>query len=396
MPKITYLEFRPGKWVKLADGKIVGPATVAEVAAWKQEKAAPIRIWEDVVKTAKPPTLKPVAPAGPTARKEPDPSAIWDDILKSSKPPVKAEGPPAPRPRKEDTDAAEQAQIWQDVVKRIRKPGRELGHEPAAEAKAKPEQKVPLAREAVATKTAPKPAPPARPATEARTKPTGEVPAPTRDTAKEDALPPTLGRRSITKQELPAKPAPAPKVPAAKAVAKETVAGAAPAKEAAAKPTEKAQAAAKVTAPKKAATTGPKPSKPTQEAKPPAEPEIPEKESTPAEPAEETAARPARTGVNASRSDTEAGAASLRRTKKARAAEERPNPLYLWIIATQSDDLLTTVRTGLARYQERFSHPAEVVLCHSGDLPALEGARLPIDLREGKSLAPRNFWIGLK
>ena len=58
MPKITYLEFRPGKWVKLADGKIVGPATAAEVAAWKQEKAAPTRIWEDVVKTAKPPTIK--------------------------------------------------------------------------------------------------------------------------------------------------------------------------------------------------------------------------------------------------------------------------------------------------------------------------------------------------
>jgi hypothetical protein len=76
--------------------------------------------------------------------------------------------------------------------------------------------------------------------------------------------------------------------------------------------------------------------------------------------------------------------------------QERPHQLYLWISAGQADDLIAAVRTGLARYQERFSHVAEVVLCHSADLPTLEGARLPVDLREGKSLAPRNFWIGSK
>jgi hypothetical protein len=70
--------------------------------------------------------------------------------------------------------------------------------------------------------------------------------------------------------------------------------------------------------------------------------------------------------------------------------------LYLWISAGQADDLIAAVRTGLARYQERFSHVAEVVLCHSTDLPTLEEAKLPVDLREGKSLAPRNFWIGSK
>jgi hypothetical protein len=70
--------------------------------------------------------------------------------------------------------------------------------------------------------------------------------------------------------------------------------------------------------------------------------------------------------------------------------------LYLWISAGQADDLIAAVRTGLARYQERFNHVAEVVLCHSADLPTLEGAKLPVDLREGKSLAPRNFWIGSK
>jgi hypothetical protein len=65
------------------------------------------------------------------------------------------------------------------------------------------------------------------------------------------------------------------------------------------------------------------------------------------------------------------------------------------MVAGQSDDLLAIVRTGLARYQQRFERAAEVVLCHSEDLPTLEG-KLSVDLREGKSLPRRNIWIGLK
>jgi hypothetical protein len=66
------------------------------------------------------------------------------------------------------------------------------------------------------------------------------------------------------------------------------------------------------------------------------------------------------------------------------------------MVAGQSDDLLAIARAGLARYQQRFDRAAEVVLCHSEDLPALEGGKLPVDLREGKSLPRRNIWIGLK
>jgi hypothetical protein len=66
------------------------------------------------------------------------------------------------------------------------------------------------------------------------------------------------------------------------------------------------------------------------------------------------------------------------------------------MVAGQADDMLATVRAGLTRYKERFQKAPEVVLCHSEDLPTLEGARLAVDLREGKSLPRRNFWIGLK
>jgi len=49
MAELRYLEFRPGRWVKLVDGQVAGPTTPEEVAAWKRELAEQIRIWEDVV-----------------------------------------------------------------------------------------------------------------------------------------------------------------------------------------------------------------------------------------------------------------------------------------------------------------------------------------------------------
>ena len=49
MAELRYLEFKPGRWVKLVDGQVVGPATPEEAAAWKRELAEQIRIWEDVV-----------------------------------------------------------------------------------------------------------------------------------------------------------------------------------------------------------------------------------------------------------------------------------------------------------------------------------------------------------
>jgi len=70
--------------------------------------------------------------------------------------------------------------------------------------------------------------------------------------------------------------------------------------------------------------------------------------------------------------------------------------LYLWIMAGPTDDLITAVRTGLTRYAERFDQPAEVVLCHTADVAALEKAELPVDVRQAKGVPPHNFWIGQK
>jgi len=402
MPTITYREIRPGKWVKEVDGKAVGPATAAEVAAWKQEKATPAHIWADVMKVAKAPPAKAESPAGPATHKEPDKSTVWEDLVKRAQPRVQGPNPSQRHPPKEDADWAEQVKIWQDARKGAKKPGpqsaqptaqgappvprptsevkptptkafaaevaapRLAAKAPKPAAETKPEDKAAPVKKAPAARLAPKPAPPAKLAAKTEVKP-----------AKEPAR--------AQKTPLAETPA-APKTPAAKTAPQKP----------ATKTTGKAGPAVRAAPAKKKTATG-KHAKPAQE-KLPAKllDEIAAEESAPA-PKPEEEATPAK---ERSRSRAKGSPAAVsRRTAgkaKAAAAQERPNQLYLWMAAGQTDDLVATVRTGLTRYQERFSHPAEVVLCHGLDLPALEGAKLPVDLREGKSLAPRNFWIGLK
>jgi hypothetical protein len=452
MPKITFHEFRPGKWVKLVDDKVVGPATAAEVAAWKQEKTAPARIWEDVVATASRPPLGEVkvakspavtsrAPTEQGARKEPDESTLWEDLVKRTKPSVQAEGPPKPRPRQEDTDWAEQAQIWQDVVKRVEKHGRQPAQGAPISPQPVPEVKPELATGASLVPTATlAPAAPPKPAA----KPEGEGTSPTKAFAAETTAPKLAGKvpkptaeaeseekAALVRKAPDAKHAPRPSPPAkltVRAAAKprrepapvqkalptgRQAALKAPANKAtpqrpASKAAEKGKAAVKGVPAKKTAA-------PSGFPKPTVRPRLPAKllneiaaetSASTAAPAEKAAMPLGRRAVSPSVGRETSGskpksspAAVSRRTTgktKAASAQERPNPLYLWISAGQADDLIATVRTGLARYQERFSHAAEVVLCHSADLPALEGAKLSVDLREGKSLAPRNFWIGSK
>ena len=445
MPTISYREFRPGKWVRLEDGVIVRAATAEEVAAWKQDKAAPVHIWEDVVattsrapsgevKVAQPPAAKAQAPAGPSSHKEAEQSTIWEDVVQRSKSSVKAASSSEPRPRPEGSARAEQTQIWQDVVKQAQKTAPETERQPAkqapnppdtAEAKPRPAGRpLPVPTFAPA-KAAPSAAPPEKPqgeGTGARKAFAAEVAAPKLSTVRK-----TEEKAAQAKKTPDAKPAPRP-VPPAKTESKPRRESAPAPQEVPAKPPARKAHATRATAKKPAARAAEKTklaAKPAPAKEKPAPSsrsqatkdrlpgrlldEIAEEESTPVTgPVEEETPRPTShppSEVEASprkrtepRPRSSAAAASRRTTGKGKAgaAPERPNQMYLWIVAGQTDDLIATVRTGLTRYQERFSHPAEVVLCHSVDLPTLEGARLPVDVREGKSLPPRNFWIGLK
>jgi hypothetical protein len=481
MTKISYDEFRPGHWVKKVDGQVVGPATAAEVAAWKREKAAPARIWEDVIATASRPLLdevkvatspavKPEAPAEPGPLEQSHQSTLWEDLVKRTTPAVQAEGPSTTRPRKDDTDWAEQAQIWRDVVKRAKKPGPQPERQPAqgapispTTAEAKPRTASRASRVLAAAPKSTHPTPAAKPADEgtstkkafaaeiAARKPASKAVEPAAEVkAEKEAAPISKApdAKPASKPTPPASPAHdagwsteltakaegkprrgrVPKVPAAKVTAQTPVAKAAKK----AKAAGKAASARKTVAPSERRKTATKDRLPAKLLD-----EIAGEEDRPATAPVEKAvtaggqdkvsrsgrgkvsrsgrgkvSRPGRGTVSrsgrgrvplhsgrASAGPKSSRAAASRRTAgkgKTAPAQERPNQLYLWISAGQADDLIAAVRTGLARYQERFSHVAEVVLCHSADLPTLEEAKLPVDLREGKSLAPRNFWIGSK
>ena len=342
MPKITYQELRPGKWFRLVDGQIVAAATMAEVAAWRRDNAAPSNIWQDVLKTARPNTQRAETSAGSTAQGSQQDS-FWKDIVKPTKTQPRAESRVVPaedrthplRPRgKEDIDVAEQASIWRDVLNQSKK--RAPPTPPPAVVtppRAKAEEKQSSARVAATERPAPvRVREPEQPvAQRAETKPSGRSAA-TKSKQPEKAKAPLLAtKRRPTVTAAKAKPVAAPKVPSVK---------------------PKAHPAPKPTPPEKQPKAKVQPNK-----------------TEPASPS--------------------------RRKPKAPAAVEPGGPRYLWMVAGQSDDLLATVRAGLTRYQQRFDHAAEVVLCHSEDLPALEG-KLPVDLREGKSLPRRNIWIGLK
>lgn len=390
MPKITYHEFRPGKWVKLVDGKVIGPATLEEVTAWKRENAAPDHIWRDVVKQVK---LAGRASSEPHASQKPEQAVLWEDIAKRAKPTVQAEGPPRVGPRQEDTEWTEQVRAWQRVPKLTEKPGSEPEQSPGEESDRASEPPEELGRTAAVATPAtvtPKPAGRRTPAASA----SAIASAPAEASPKPD-MKPRRGQTEPSKVRSMA----AAQAPAGRKEVPVTTKPTAPEDEPADKPTEV------VPSPKTASK--PTTSRPTQSPKSAAEVTLSRetlaarggRAKSPKAPAAEAAEQPPAVEERPPPKPRRVSSASLRRTMaKARppVSLEQTNQLYLWIVAGQSDDLVAAVRAGLNRYQERFSHPAEVVLCHSDDLPVLERAKLPIDVREGKTLARRNFWIGLK
>ncbi|MBM4428785.1 MAG: hypothetical protein FJ026_00370 [Chloroflexi bacterium] len=432
MAKVTYFEYRPGRWVKMVDGQAVGPAKPEEVAQWQREQAAHDNIWQDVVQKAAPSQPEREAPPksrAPLARPE-DEAAIWQDVVK------KAET--APKGDKAKPATAEPGGIWQDVVQRLASapspPKLQPQEVPPAKKPATEEPAAPLTL-AEAMEVARRGKPVVIRAGKVETR--GEKAAAPVQPAAVEPLKETLDQPKIEPMpKRPSQPEPTPPAtppeptPEAKAPAKES------AVKPAAKATPKAKAAAEDVTPKAVARPRPtpKPAGPApggkatatkERAKPPAGPAPQERRAQPrirptpakttaeAEPAAETAgleqeaafdrAPPAARARPAAK--PRASTAARRATKPPAIAPEeavRPahdgeiNPSYLWIVAAPTDDLLDAIRSGLARYRERFGEAAGAVLCHAADLPGLEGARLPVEVREGKTLPRRNFWIGPK
>ena len=365
MAKVTYLEFRPGRWVKLVDGKAVGPATEEEVAEWRREKVAPDRIWQDVVEEAEPSEGEPeqAAEAVTAEPKAPrmEQAEIWQDVLTQAGADAEAGGAPEGLAGEGKAPRVEQAAMWQDVLAQA-----------GAEAQPAAAPHIPRRAEEPATTEISRPPAEPRPRRAPKAAPPKAVaepePVPTAKAApaKETAKPRARRRRKAAPPKTEVEPEP---------VATAKVAKAKPRRATKAVPAEKAAK------PEAVPTAAAAPAKVAPEPKPtPGAEAVPAGKSTPAKPA------PGRRR------------ATRRRAKKAplAASADRLAQSYLWMMAGATEDLSTAVRTGLARYEERFNEPAGAVLCHADDLPGLEQAGLSVDVRRGKAVPPRNFWIGPK
>ncbi len=454
MLKVTYHEYRPGRWVKMVDGEAVGPATAEEVARWQEEKAEQARIWHDVVRgtTPAPSPDQPAEAGGPkrgTART--DEVGIWQDVVGqavdapavSAAPQAGAKpGPPTPQTVEDAVRSARRGRPVEvkggrvvlseegrrsDAASVASTPTTEAGVVPSgpAQSNEKPAQPIRgLGREAPVRKRTATP--------EAVPEPEGEDVAPVVEPVMpKGELPPTKVRRRRRKEPEvvdesagleaapPAKGASAAKPRPARRRARTTRPG---------KPVQ--VEAAPVTAVPEADEFGS--AEPALAEEQPAAEPVPTAGPTSIEKAVKLkSSRPRKLSKEAAKTDLvptagklpadETAADSLqpehvaevipspeiRRAGPSSALHRRPktppspsqvdlSPAYLWVMSDATDNIAAAVRTGLARYEERFSEPAGVVLCHLDDLPVVEAAGLPVEAREGKGVLPRNFWIGPK
>ncbi len=457
MPKVTYHEYRPGRWVKMVDGEAVGPATAEEVALWQQEKAEQARIWQDVVQRATPasPPARRAVDGGPrpgAARADED--GIWQDVVGQAADAAAASAepqagrktePPLPQSVEDAVRAARrgrpvavkggkavfpEAGGRSDASSATTAPAPEAGGASSAPAQPTGKHRQASPDRTRSAKAEPTPEPRAHPARKAE--PEGEDTAPPSEPVMpKREMPPTKVRRSRRK---------GPKVTDGAASLEITP------------PTKDMRTAKPKPMRRRARTTGP--GKPVQaevvpmteapeadeprsaepamaEGRPAAEP-VPAAELSAIEEVVEPRPRRLRKlskraakahagpGAGDLSADEDAAdspqpepvaevisAPKIRRTRPSSAphrAQKAPpsppqaglRPAYLWVMSDAADNTVAAVRTGLARYAERFGEPAGVVLCHIDDLAIVEAAGLPVEAREGKGVLPRNFWIGPK
>ena len=421
MPTIRYHEFRPGRWVKLVDGKAVGPATAEEVAAWKRELAGQAQIWEDVLKHAAPSQATASAPEPAQTSQYEQPAAPPVSVASTTPVPPEtratAEPTPAAPPRilrtVEEIRAAKVA-ARAEVAEPAPQSVREMQATPATVEQelqlSQPAGECPAARTEPLAETETETQSPAQPtpeaesslAIEAVTEP-AELAAPVHETVQPMLLAAPVEPAAMPGLKLPEQSAEAGIEPAVVTLAVPHYAEAQELlpeqatlhdqdAEAEPEPEEEPATVAEAAEVDEAAEQWEKPA----EAQPAemATEEGPE-EARETEP--EEVALPEEDGSRAyarrSHSTAHAAAAKKRAFPSSR---DLKGPEYVWFVTAPTDDLIAAVRAGLAKYQERFSQPAGAVLCHAVDLPALEEAALGVDVRQSKGVPAHNFWIGPK
>jgi hypothetical protein len=451
MAELRYLEFRPGRWVKLVDGQVVGPATAEEAAAWKRELAEQVRIWEDVVQHAAPAQPQPsgeasgrpaAGPQGGPQAEGPSPRAAARGEAPSSAPVQVPEADEAEMPlfvpdglllTIEDVRAARQAsepiarplppavlrvEPAESAMVAVERPV----EEPAAEAQwpVEPAGGPAIELTPVAARAAPQSVPEvAETIQEAELAP--EPPAKEAEAESAPAVAPLFPIVTVAEREQVA-PAPAPdlceaeQAPAPEEEEAEAKPEPGPVEEATTEPeieeeeTEIGPGLAEAVDEEAQTETEPELELTEEGAEPesalaeeaPGDRALPEKvvEAPPEWTAEADEAEAMESRESMVAPGRRGSPAAQRREAKGRPAFSPPpgrgGQPYLWFASSSADELLASVHAALSKYEQRFHQAAGAVLCHADDLPALEKAGLPVDVRLGKGVPARNFWVGPK
>lgn len=277
MSTIKYTQVKPGQWVKVRDGKVVGPASEAEVAAWKRHQADPQSLWQDIVRQARPQPAPAKTPRAP-----------------------EREAGKRPRQRLPEKGLG----IWQDILSQ-----RDRG--------TAVEQEAPVA----------------------------EI-EPSRD---EETITPRASRRSPPIEPSDRKP----------------------------QPLQGASAASDV-----AALTR--------------ELDVRQDPPEPADEEETVEAAPSATRHQATAPKNQVPPEPTAPLSDSPLSKESKEPEYLWVMVESGQSLTDAVSYWAREYENRFQRPPSTLLCNALDLPQLEAAQLPLEIREGKGIPVHHFWIGSK
>ncbi len=421
MTRITYHEFRPGRWVRLVDGEVVGTATRDEVEAWQRSLDAQDDIWMDVVRRAAPAT-----PAHGDQADLPRTSLSPDSAARSASGPRPADRPsPLESPPSRASTAKPPVRPSVDVVEIPGLTG------PAG---------LPVASS--------RPTAARRPDADTVDIPGFEAPAATVRPPVTVTHPTPPSVPTTDDLEIPALSQRSPAAPAAPQASKTPVPQTSPPRPTTATgptrsvPAVKQNKGADGPGVRQARPASPQRPQAVQRSQPPETPLVPDRsldaisalvdevdtspKVTPAlrkpivraepVPAETLADEATGWGEELPEAGLDDDGASVdldhltpprpvRRSVSQRTAPSagrgpsegpEPGPEYVWVVAPSGDNLADVVRSWLPKYQERYSQPAAVLMCHEQDLAALQGAGLPLEVRQGRNIPPQQFWIGHK
>jgi hypothetical protein len=354
------MEYRPGKWVKVIDGKIVGRATAKEVAAWQASRgetdvpAAPLTLEVDLDLPASSSAIDPGHSLDVPLR--PAFSRRGRQVERSR--PTRA-GKPEPRPARKPDDAIDKDMAVETAIAagRVRRAGK-----PRPARKPGDATDMEMTVEAAVSREKARPSAPA-----------AETSGPPGDAIDKDMTVEMAMAKERAAQRRSASARPKPQDAEGPVMVRRRL----PKAEAA--PAEKPQDES----PTKD-TPLPKQSKPPAKAA---------KRKAPRRRKKTSAAAPARKKVKeTAAAQAPAAEPEVEQPQEVAGPAASQGPSYWWIYNANRRPVAAFLGEWMPKYEAKFGHKATIVLCHEDDLAEVEATGVEAEVSE--LLQPGHFYLG--